>query len=561
MIRRPPRSTLSSSSAASDVYKRQVSTQSTGIAFAMVMSLRMLIACLLVGHSAGLMYDLIEPDLMPTCTSGCAKWSSLNGTIQSWWSKGVVPGEASNHCAQLALAPGLLHPTPVLDPTGAGSQGAFCFCDGTEEYAYCKSPLGRPEQINLQLAGPDVVVVSFVTFEATRPQSAPLARLARLGSGSVLLPGVTHTYTSPSGNRTYLFHFVKFSGLEPRTEYSYSVKSGGADTSWSTSYTFRAPYSSADGLATRVAIFGDMGVYAWNNMENLANDVSSKSIDAVVHMGDHCYNIGGSDDRRGDGYMQAYQPVLAHIPWIPVVGNHEFYDGDKLRRYLNQTEGTVIANPEAHPWLHNSVSTATSALGSLLSAGNHHGAGLHGSQPSGTSRFFSVDFGLIHFVALDLNMYNAVDTCGEACREAQLAWLKEDLAAANSNRDQVPWIVAMSHFPLYCSNCPSPGKEPGAWWNSEQCEFLGHDQTCQETNSGETAVGSGPGNSDMVPDFEPLFFDYGVDVYASGHIHDYEYLYPIYNNSVIHKSFNQPQGPVHLVTGQSAARRIKKMDA
>eukprot|EP00658_Telonema_sp_P-2_P009335 TRINITY_DN134_c0_g1_i1.p2 TRINITY_DN134_c0_g1~~TRINITY_DN134_c0_g1_i1.p2 ORF type:complete len:118 (-),score=55.36 TRINITY_DN134_c0_g1_i1:145-498(-) len=31
MIRRPPRSTLSSSSAASDVYKRQVSTQSTGL--------------------------------------------------------------------------------------------------------------------------------------------------------------------------------------------------------------------------------------------------------------------------------------------------------------------------------------------------------------------------------------------------------------------------------------------------------------------------------------------------------------------------------------------------
>eukprot|EP00658_Telonema_sp_P-2_P053027 TRINITY_DN4141_c0_g1_i10.p1 TRINITY_DN4141_c0_g1~~TRINITY_DN4141_c0_g1_i10.p1 ORF type:complete len:167 (+),score=40.65 TRINITY_DN4141_c0_g1_i10:131-631(+) len=33
MIRRPPRSTLSSSSAASDVYKRQVSTQSTGGTF------------------------------------------------------------------------------------------------------------------------------------------------------------------------------------------------------------------------------------------------------------------------------------------------------------------------------------------------------------------------------------------------------------------------------------------------------------------------------------------------------------------------------------------------
>eukprot|EP00656_Telonema_subtile_P011174 TRINITY_DN15501_c0_g1_i1.p1 TRINITY_DN15501_c0_g1~~TRINITY_DN15501_c0_g1_i1.p1 ORF type:complete len:356 (-),score=110.77 TRINITY_DN15501_c0_g1_i1:5-1072(-) len=38
MIRRPPRSTLSSSSAASDVYKRQVSTQSTGVDRASTMS-------------------------------------------------------------------------------------------------------------------------------------------------------------------------------------------------------------------------------------------------------------------------------------------------------------------------------------------------------------------------------------------------------------------------------------------------------------------------------------------------------------------------------------------
>eukprot|EP00658_Telonema_sp_P-2_P038558 TRINITY_DN27637_c0_g1_i5.p1 TRINITY_DN27637_c0_g1~~TRINITY_DN27637_c0_g1_i5.p1 ORF type:complete len:139 (+),score=30.40 TRINITY_DN27637_c0_g1_i5:132-548(+) len=38
MIRRPPRSTLSSSSAASDVYKRQVSTQSTGGRLVVVMA-------------------------------------------------------------------------------------------------------------------------------------------------------------------------------------------------------------------------------------------------------------------------------------------------------------------------------------------------------------------------------------------------------------------------------------------------------------------------------------------------------------------------------------------
>ena len=85
-------------------------------------------------------------------------------------------------------------------------------------------------------------------------------------------------------------------------------------------------------------------------------------------------------------------------------------------------------------------------------------------MPSHTSRFYSVDLGLIHFVALDLNLYNGVDLCGENCRQAQLKWLEEDLR--HVNREVTPWIVAMAHFPLYCSNCPAPGKEPGVWWDS-----------------------------------------------------------------------------------------------
>ena len=48
-----------------------------------------------------------------------------------------------------------------------------------------------------------------------------------------------------------------------------------------------------------------------------------------------------------------------------------------------------------------------------------------------------------------------------------LPWRRQDLKAAQANRKAVPWIVAMSHFPLYCSNCPKPGTEPGDWWNAE----------------------------------------------------------------------------------------------
>ena len=244
--------------------------------------------------------------------------------------------------------------------------------------------------------------------------------------------------------------------------------------------------------------------------------------------------------------MQAYEPIVSKVPFVPVVGNHEYYDGERLGRYLNQTDGTVVANPQTD-LVKGASSTATSALGYQLSAGNHHSVGSHGSVPSGTSRWYSVDVGLIHFVALDLNMYNAVDDC-LVCREEQLAWLEKDLQHAQKNREAVPWIVAMSHFPLYCSNCPAPGSEPGAWWNSEICEFMGHDKSCTATSANPGSSAS-PSNDDMVPDFEPLFMKYGVDVYASGHIHDYEWTWPIYNNSAVQKNFRNMRAPVHLVTG------------
>ena len=42
---------------------------------------------------------------------------------------------------------------------------------------------------------------------------------------------------------------------------------------------------------------------------------------------------------------------------------------------------------------------------------------------------------------------------------------------------------------------------------------------------------------------------FGVDVYASGHIHDFEWIYPTYNATPVQKSFAEPRAPVHLVTG------------
>lgn len=42
-------------------------------------------------------------------------------------------------------------------------------------------------------------------------------------------------------------------------------------------------------------------------------------------------------------------------------------------------------------------------------------------------------------------------------------------------------------------------------------------------------------------DIEPLFKDYGVDMYLAGHEHDYEPTWPVYNNvSVDYGEHSQP---------------------
>lgn len=53
-------------------------------------------------------------------------------------------------------------------------------------------------------------------------------------------------------------------------------------------------------------------------------------------------NLGMGNMKRGDGYMDAFEPILSKVPWLPVIGNHEYYDGTSLYRYVNQTDYEAV---------------------------------------------------------------------------------------------------------------------------------------------------------------------------------------------------------------------------
>ena len=100
--------------------------------------------------------------------------------------------------------------------------------------------------------------------------------------------------------------------------------------------------------------------------------------------------------------------------------------------------------------------------------------------------WYSKDVGPVHVIALN----NYAD-CSES--SLQYKWLARDLASVD--RARTPWVIVAFHAPYYCSNAGHRG----------EAELL------------RSA-------------FEPLFFDAGVDIVLSGHVHAYERTHPMFEN-------------------------------
>jgi len=518
------------------------------------MSLKVFLAIGLLPLAMGNMYDVLMPKYLPPsgCTK-CASWSTKGASI---WAAGAIPADASNSCAMPAAA------IDGKNTVEASFSGPWCHCEATGEPGTCIAPNLNPEQINLQLAEPTVLVASFVTYENAAPASVPVANLTDAAGVSQLLEGVSHLYLDEANHRNYTMHFVRLSGLSSREGYSYAVRSGAKGASWSDQFNFRAPYAAG---ATRVAIYGDMGNSLHNNMENLLSDCRTGAVDALVHMGDHAYDLGQAADRHGDAYMNAFQPVLSSCPWLPVIGNHESYLGpgrDKsphstTERYLNQTFGVPYGQQSA-------LDTATTALGSLLTKGTFYGVGSHGSRPSGTSRYNSIDIGLFHIVGLDLDPGQSPDGSsvwalwnnseGGKGASAQGLWLDQDLAAADANRANVPWVIVTSHFPLQHTMLRQNGHKSAAHYvgnagedSSGRAFSEHHFADCPAEEPDCYTIGQlVAGQSEALI---PMMEKYNVDVYDAGHVHSYEVSWPQKAGRTTNTSFDHPDGIVYITEG------------
>jgi 3',5'-cyclic AMP phosphodiesterase CpdA len=127
----------------------------------------------------------------------------------------------------------------------------------------------------------------------------------------------------------------------------------------------------------------------------------------------------------------------------------------------------------------------------------------------------SYDMGGVHFVAI------STEHLKSPVLDEQIAWLRKDLAHAQANRGTVPWIVVYGHRPLYCSTLDG--------YDCSMKRGMGHIRGL----------------------FEPLFTEFGVDLYLTGHLHNYERTWPVFNGTVTTRHYDNVEDTVHVVIGSA----------
>ncbi|KAJ5946023.1 Metallo-dependent phosphatase-like protein [Penicillium verhagenii] len=254
-----------------------------------------------------------------------------------------------------------------------------------------------------------------------------------------------------------------------------------------------------------------------------------------------------------DLWQQWMGPITQKIPYMVLPGNHEAscgeFDGpgNVLTAYLNENEPNSTASADNLTYYSCPPSQRNFTA-------FQHRFRMPGAESGGVSNFwYSFDYGLAHFVSMDgetdyanspewsfaedvsgdetlptesetfitdSGPFGAVGSVDETTTYEQYKWLKADLESID--RTKTPWVVVMSHRPMYSS------------------AYSSYQKKIREA-------------------FEALFLENGVDAYLSGHIHWYERLFPLGNGTIDTESvinnntyrMNPGKSMTHIINGMA----------
>ncbi|MFW5926065.1 MAG: metallophosphoesterase [Myxococcota bacterium] len=270
-----------------------------------------------------------------------------------------------------------------------------------------------------------------VVWTSADPQPATVEVSLPDGTAVTSVPSTVEATRYLDGSHQ---HFARLEPLEPATVYCYSIRQAGEEVVGSTG--FRTAPEPGQDAPVRFVAFGDSGGGSEDQVR-LRDQLESFDYDLLLIMGDLAYDSGelGELERK---HFDVYDPMLRSIPSFPVAGNHDYHTGN------------------AGPYLE------------VFHLPDNGG-------DEGRERWYSFDWGNVHFVGLDTERFGPEQT----------EWLRRDLAA-----NDLPWVVASLHRAPFSS-----GYHGGS--GSVQSYFL------------------------------PILEAHGVQLVLAGHDHHYERFAPL----------------------------------
>lgn len=254
-------------------------------------------------------------------------------------------------------------------------------------------------------------------WQSDYAEENPVVEYRQAGDDDSLmqLPASSDAF-SDDGVTTYI-HTAAVSDLKPGTAYEYRVGAGDKRSSWQ-------PFHTAQGHDFKALIFPDSQSSDYSVWAATAQPAWQRNQDAqfFINMGDLVDN--GQDHYQWNAWFDVVGDMIARIPVVPLLGNHETYDKDwKVRM------------PEAYLHLF--------ALPRI-------------DREKYQNQFYSFDYGDVHFVVLNTQSQELADF-EPSLDEDEVAWFKEDMAKTTKK-----WkIVLMHKDPLQYgfANRPQPREE------------------------------------------------------------------------------------------------------
>ncbi|MEN9728809.1 MAG: hypothetical protein RL434_3175, partial [Pseudomonadota bacterium] len=171
-------------------------------------------------------------------------------------------------------------------------------------------------------------------------------------------------------------HSLALTGLLPDTRYYYAIgASAHGDLASGAEYSFRTPPAMGTRKAMRFWVLGDAGTGGTGQTavrNAYYNHTAAQATDLVLMLGDNAYS-NGTDAEYQSRMFDVYASLLRQVPSVSTLGNHD-------------TAG--LANPDP----------ATTPYFGIF---DHPVSGELGGVASGTEKYFSFDYGNIHFISLD----------------------------------------------------------------------------------------------------------------------------------------------------------------